>query len=110
MNKFIHALILVSFGFGCWCLWGVLKLTGHPLPGGSALPAFSQLCVNLRPVLIVPPALAAMYCLYVWVRRAENQPRWIGFFATVVMLLLLLTIVTFIAAWLPLVKVIELRG
>jgi hypothetical protein len=110
MNKLIHGLILAWFGFDCWCLWGVLKLTGHLQPAGEPLPAFSQLCVNLRPVLVVLPGLAAIYCLYVWVQRSEAQPRWIGFLAVMTALLVLLLHLTFIAAWLPLVKLVELRG
>ena len=107
MNKLIHGLILASFGFGCWCLWGILRLTGHIYPASVKLPAFTQLCVNSRSALLVLPGLAAMYCLYVLVRRAENQPRWVGFFAVTTMLLLLLTIVTFLAAWIPQLKAID---
>jgi hypothetical protein len=110
MNKLIHGLILAWFGFGCWCLWGVLKLTGHLLPAGADLPAFSQLCVNLRSVLFVLPALAAVYCGYAWFRRNAAPNGWIAFLAVTTGVLVLLLTLTFIAAWLPLVKVIELKG
>ena len=109
MNKLIHGLILASFGFGCWCLWGILKLTGQIYPVTVKLPAFTQLCVNGRPTLLVLPGLAALYCGYVWLRRGEERPRWIDFFAVTTTLLLLLTIVAFLAAWLPQLKVIELQ-
>ena len=110
MNKLIHGLIVAWFGFDCWCLWGVLNLTGYLKPGGDRLPAFSQFCVSLRPTLVVLPAMAAAYCLYVWTRRGEAQPHWIGFFAVTTAVMVLLLHVTFIAAWLPVVKLIELRG
>ena len=109
MNKLIHGLILASFSFGCWCLWGILKLTGNIYPATVKLPAFTQLCVEIRPTLLVLPGLAAVYCLYVWIRRPEAKPGWIAFFAVTTTLLLLLAIVTFLAAWIPQLKVIELQ-
>jgi hypothetical protein len=79
-NKIVHSFILAVFSFGCWLTWELLT-QGIPRFGGHSLPLFSALCVSLRPVFLVLPILAAVYCLYVWLRKADKVPSWVGFFA-----------------------------
>lgn len=106
MNKLAHTLVLAVFGIACWFTWSILTLaarTGH----GEALPGFTTDCIGLRPVLIVLPVMAAAYCLWVWFRKAEQLPSWINFFAATMSALVLVTLPTFIAAYLPLLKAVN---
>ena len=102
MNKVINAVILVVFGIACWCVWGMLVLAGHVGAGGQ-LPAFTRLCIALRPVVVVLPIAAAAYCIFVWIRKADGRRSWVGFFATTVCALILVGLPTFVAAYLPLI-------
>ena len=51
MKKLLHVLVLAVFGFGCIFVWGILKLAPAPLIRRTdlTLPAFTTLCVGLRP-------------------------------------------------------------
>jgi hypothetical protein len=107
MKKFIHALVLGVFGFGCFFTWVILALSTHglradlvPLP--SSFISFTALCTNLRPVVIALPILAAVYCVWVWFRKADRVPSWIGFFATATGALVVVTLPATVAAYLPL--------
>lgn len=106
MNKLAHALVLAVFGTACWFDWGILKLASHSGHDGQ-LPMFTLLCVNLRPVVIVLPVIAAAYCLWIWFRKAERLPSWISFFASTISLLVLVTLPTLIAAYLPMFNTIN---
>ena len=101
MNKLIHAVILAVFGIACWFVWAMLTLTTH-VRGGGELPAFTRLCVGLRPLALVLPIIAAAYCIYVWIRKADGRRSWVGFFAATMCALVLVMLPTFVAAYLPL--------
>jgi hypothetical protein len=106
MKKLAHLLVLAVFGIACFFLWGILRLAPAVAHGG-ALPGFTMLCVGLRPVLIVLPILAAAYCLWIMFRKAERLPSWVTFFATTMSVLVLVTLPTLVAAYLPLVSSIN---
>jgi len=72
--------------------------------GGYSLPAFTQLCIRFRPLLVVLPILAAAYCIYVWVRKTDERRSWVGFFAATMCALVLVTLPTMVAAYLPLIE------
>ena len=106
MNKLAHTLVLAVFGIACWFTYGILTVAsraGH----GDALPAFTAFCIGLRPALVVLPILAAAYCLWILFRKAERLPSWVTFFATTMSVLVLVTLPTLIAAYLPLVNSIN---
>jgi hypothetical protein len=105
MKKFIHALILVVFSIGCLSTWAVLSLIASSALPGKALPALTILCINFRPLLIALPVVAAMYCLWVWFRKADRVPPWTGFFAATMGSLVLLAFPAMLAAYLPLLSV-----
>ncbi len=108
MNKLIHALVLAFFGIGCWFLWGLLTVTGNAWASmGQQLPAFTRLCLGLRPLMAVLPLLALGYCLFVWLRRADTRTPWVGFFATTMASLVLVMLPILIAAYLPLVHMLH---
>ena len=94
LNLVIHGLILIFFSIGCFFLWGLLtlpELTARAAPG-MRLPAFTQLVVSWGSYLAVPPLLAAVYSVYVWIRKFKSKSSWMGFFATTMAVLVLLTL------------------
>lgn len=99
----IHLLILVFFSVGCWFLWGLLKVATMSLIGGSPAPAFTVLLVGLKSWLILPPILAAAYCLWVAMRRSHNRSSWVGFFACTAGVLVILSFPVIVAVVLPLI-------
>jgi len=109
MKKIIHGLILAVFGFGCLFTWGILQMApmailGHPDRG---LPGFTTLCINLRPLVAVLPVLAAGYCVWVWFRKSDRVPSWVGFFAAAMGVLVLVTLPAMVAAYLPLLDALN---
>jgi hypothetical protein len=98
----IHLLILAFFSVGCWFLWAMLKIAPMIRIGDLPLPAFTTLLVANRLLLIIPPMLAAAYCLWAILRRSHSRGSWIGFFACVAGVLMLLTLPVIVALVLPL--------
>ena len=76
-------------------------LSGVAEPLAKMTTPITMLCVSLRPVLVAIPILAAVYCLWVWFRKGDRLPSWIGFFATTMGFLALVTIPAMLAAYLP---------
>jgi len=107
MKKIIHAIILVVFGFACWLSWVVLGLCASWPQHEFGLPGFTAFCITFRPLLVVLPIVAAIYCLWVWFRKAERVPSWIGFFAAAVGALVLTALPALVAAYLPLLDAIN---
>jgi chromate transport protein ChrA len=103
MNKIIHAVILAVFGIACFFVWGMLMLAGDVRTGGQ-LPAFTRLCIGLRPVVVALPIAAAAYCIYIWTGKTDGRRPWIGFFAVTMCALVLVALPTFVAAYLPLIE------
>jgi hypothetical protein len=111
MNKTIHGLIAAAFAFACWCLWGMLTLASKlMLRVSDHPPAFTELCVGLRPLFVVLPVLAAAYCLYVWIRKTDPRRSWVPFFAATMGSLVVVMLPTLIAVWLPVIQFIGLAG
>lgn len=105
LNLVIHGLILVFFSLGCFSLWGVLHLPWmmHRALQDNQLPAFTVFAVACGSYLAVPPLLAAVYCVYVWMRKSKVKGSWMGFFATTMAVLVLLTLPALIAVLLPVI-------
>jgi len=105
----IHGLIFIFFSIVCWFLWGILHVPdmvysayafGQQVP---ALPAFTRLFVGLRSFLTVPPLLALVYCVYVWMQKSHAKNSWMGFFASTTAVLILFTIPILLAVLLPVI-------
>ena len=107
MKKFIHAIILAVFGIGCFFTWGILNLALHVRTDDPTQPAFTVFCGSLRPLLVALPIVAALYCLWVWFRKADRVPSWVGFFATTLGALVLVTLPAMLAAYLPLLRAVN---
>jgi hypothetical protein len=106
LNKMAHGVVLALFGVACWLVWALLQLPRMvKVPGVELhLPAFTRLCMALGPVLLISlVALAAGYCLWVWVRKAETRRSWVSFLATATGCLFLVTLPIVVAIYLPLV-------
>ncbi len=99
----IHLLILAFFSVSCWCLWAWLKVSAMAGMGGRPLPAFTVLMASNRSLLLIPPVVAAAYCLWASLRRDHSRAHWVGFFACTAAVLLLLMFPTIIALLLPLI-------
>ena len=67
-----------SFGFNCWFAWAMLTLMLNVRNAGRVPPYFANLCISLRPLLIVLPIVAAAYCLWLWFQKGEAASRWRG--------------------------------
>ena len=109
MNKALHAVVLVWFGTACWFVSLMLKL---PLMGWRAhvesLPAFTRFCMGFGPWVLAGLALvAAVYCIYVWARKAPASATWVGFLATATSALVLVLLPVAIALYLPLVDFVN---
>ena len=100
----IHALIFLSFCVGCWFLWGMLKIATMTHIGGQPLPLFTVMLADHKSWLILPPAVAAVYCLWVTLRRNQGRTSWIGFFACTAGALVLLSFPVIVAVVLPLIN------
>lgn len=108
MNKLIHGLIAAFFGIACWLLWAMLTVVSKLiLRVSDQPPLFTQLIVDLKPLLILLPVLVVGYCLFVWIRRVEKSPSWVGFFAGAMMALVLIMLPTMIAVWLPVIQFVD---
>lgn len=103
-NRIIHVLILVFFSLGCWFLWGTLKVSVMAgVPTGGQLPAFTLLLFSLKDFLAVPPLIAAMYCLFFFLRKENSRSSWVGFFAATAGFLILFALPVAVAVYLPLI-------
>lgn len=106
----IQSLILLFLCIGCWLLWGLLHLPDMVLAatkGELFLPAFTVLLVSYRAYLLVPPLLAAVYLAYDWFGKSKERSSWVGFFASTMAALVLLTLPILIAVLLPLIAFIH---
>jgi len=113
MNKVIHGLIAAVFGIACWFLSAWLTMSGvfmHRVLSGDQIPAFTVLCLNLRPLLVILPLLAAGYCVSVWIRRDRAGATWQGFFASTMAVLVLLLLPCMFAVWLAVFSTIAKIG
>ena len=110
MNKIAHGIVLGFFGVACGLVWALLQLPLMVRLGGRELqlPAFTRFCMAVGPlVLLGLAALGTGYCLWVWLRKAETRPSWVGFLATATGSLFLLSLPIVTAIYLPLVSALE---
>ncbi len=107
-NMIVQGLILVLFSVACWFLWAILhfpKMMNLAL-AGKPLPAFTIFMVDMfmdNSIIVMPPLLAAIYCVYVWTRKSLRGSSWVGFFAATMAALILLTLPIMIAVLLPVI-------
>jgi len=112
-NPAMHVMIILYFTFGCWLLWGCLKVSQMVEPAAARAsqiagtihagpPAFTRLFWNLMPYWYVPPVIAAIYCGILWTRKKRNAS-WVAFFTITTAVLFMLLIPVLIATQLPII-------
>ena len=108
MNKLIHGVVLAFFGIACWLVWGILRLPAMVATEGRQLPAFTRFYVGISPTLVIGLAvLATAYCIWVWIRKADNRCSWVSFLATTMAALVFVMLPTLIAVVLPLIDAVN---
>ncbi|MCD6338785.1 MAG: hypothetical protein J7M29_05325 [Verrucomicrobia bacterium] len=91
------------FAAGCLFLWANLTVMAS-LEGTIVFPPYSQLCGELRNVMIWLPVVMFVYMIYLMITGPDfGKTRWIGFFAFCSGTLILLTLVVFSAISLVLI-------
>lgn len=88
MKKLTCALVLAVFGSGCWLAWAMLTLMFDVQNTGRALPYFTDLCINLRPLLIALPCVAGAYYGWLWFHKEASVSRWMGFIVSTMAILI----------------------
>jgi hypothetical protein len=89
MKKLSSALVLGVFGSTCLLGWAMLTLMSEVRNSGRVLPDFTNLCIALRPTLLIFPLAAAAYYLLLLFSKEQKGSRWTGFvIATMAVLLL----------------------
>ncbi len=80
MRKLTSALVLIVFGVNCLLAWGMLTLLLQVRDDAHrVLPWFTNVCIALRPVLVVLPVAAMAYCVWLWLRKPESVSLSVGF-------------------------------
>ena len=75
------------------------------------LPAFTKFCVALGTRLVVGLViLAAAYCVWVWLKKADSRPSWVSFLVVTTAALVFVTLPTIIAIYVPLVAALGHLG
>jgi len=92
MRKFVNALVLGVFGASCGLAWAMTTLMLEVRNAGRVLPYFTNLCIGLRPLLIILPVAAAAYCLWLWFDKEEKASRRMGFVVVTMALLFVLVL------------------
>jgi hypothetical protein len=75
MTKLSNMLVFGVFAGSCLLARAMLTLLLEVRNVGRVLPYFTNLCISLRPLLIVLPIAAAVCCLWLWLRKAESASR-----------------------------------
>lgn len=88
MKKLTTVLVLAVFGFNCWFAWALLTLLLDVRNAGRVLPYFTNLCITLRPLLVLLPIAAVAYGLWLWFHKPENVPARAGFVITTMTVLI----------------------
>ena len=89
MTKLTNVLVLGVFAGSCLLARTMLTLMLEVRNAGRVVPYFTNLCISLRPVLIILPIAAAVYCLWLWLRKAESASRGTAFVVATMTLLIL---------------------
>jgi hypothetical protein len=88
MRKLASAFVLGVFGVSCGLAWAMTTLMLEVRNAGRVLPHFTNLCIRLRPLLIILPIVAAAYWLWLWFDKEEKTTRRMGFVVVTMALLI----------------------
>jgi hypothetical protein len=108
MRKLASGLVLGVFGASCGLAWGMTTLMLEITNAGRVLPYFTNLCIRLRPLLIILPILAAAYCLWLWFNKEEKASRWMGFVVVTMTLLIVFVLPAIGTSYLVMIDPVKL--
>ena len=108
MQKLANALVLGVFAGSCLLAWAMLTLMLEVRNAGRVLPYFTNLCIGLRPLMILLPAAGAVYCLRSWFWKGENASRQMDFVLATMVLLILLVIPALATSYLVMIDQVRL--
>jgi hypothetical protein len=89
MTKLTNVLVLGVFAGSCLLARAMLTHMLEIRNAPRVLPYFTNLCISLRPVLIILPLAAAVCCLWLWLRQRESASGGTAFVAATMALLIL---------------------
>lgn len=72
MERVNKSLILAVFAACCWLAWFMLTLLLEVRDAGRVLPMFTNLCIALRPALLVLPLVVAGFSIRLWFWRPRE--------------------------------------
>jgi hypothetical protein len=107
MKKLTCALVLGVFGSTCLLAWAMLTLMFDIKNAGRALPYFTDLCIVLRPVLIILPFVAAAYYCWLCFHREEKPSRWMGFVVSTMTALILFVLPAISTSYLVMISPVK---
>jgi hypothetical protein len=89
MTKLANVLVLGVFAGSCLLARAMLTLMLEVRNAGRVLPYWTNLCISLRPLLLLMPIAAAVCCVWLLLRKGESSSRGTAFVAATMTLLIL---------------------
>lgn len=108
MKKLASAFVLGVFGASCGLAWAMTTLMLEVRNASRVLPYFTNLCIRLRPLLIVLPILAAAYCLWLWFAKEEKASRMMSFIVVTMALLIVFVLPAIGASYLLMIDPVKM--
>jgi hypothetical protein len=108
MKKLTCSLVLGVFVSCCLLAWSMLSLILDVRNAGRGIPYLSNLCIALRPALLMLPMVAAAYCLWLWVRKDYQDSRWVGFVVATMAVLMLFVLPAISTSYLLMIDQVRL--
>jgi hypothetical protein len=110
MKKVIPILVTLTFTFACFSLWAMLTAVANLSPHWpQTLPAFTRLCLNWSPILLVLPVPAVAYCVLALVRPPNAPEAGTAFMAWTMTALCLVFFPVLLGVLLPCFQLLETR-
>ena len=108
MKKLPYLLISLTFTFACVSLWAMLTAVAKLSPNWSqSLPAFTRLCLDLSPWLLVLPILEVAVCIFVGAPKEDRREYGPTFVAGSMTILVLIFFPVLLAVLLPVFQSLE---
>ncbi|MEK7684712.1 MAG: hypothetical protein AAB466_04765 [Verrucomicrobiota bacterium] len=109
-NRVTHLLVTLTFTFACFSLWAMLMAVGNLSPHWPLTPpAFTRLCLSLRPFLLVLPVPVLAYCVFALIRKPSTPQAGTAFIAWTMTALCLVFFPVLMAVFLPCFQLLETR-
>jgi len=110
MKTATHILVALAFTIACVSLWALLTAVANLSPHWSqAPPAFTKLCMDLRPVLLALPVAIAAFCVFVGIRKKRSREAETTFIASTMTAMCLVFFPVLLAILLPCFQALEGR-